>query len=192
MATAKSVRTPQMVFKLIPSHASEPYNSRKKIHYLEISFITTKFEYNLQLIRGPWSSGVSVPTLISQYIYTWVWCSPHPGKTISRLQSMKACGPFLGLVISLFLFWGYNEAGFNVNLGFNVTFFCALSQFSRAYTLKHLVHSPNWLGQSQFTVNCEWYRDPIHLLLYTTFDWPKGLRGHNLFFLPLRSFEFGS
>jgi hypothetical protein len=59
MATAKGVRTPWTVFELIPSHAyepynaSEPYNSRKMIHCLEISFITTKFEYNLQLIRGP-------------------------------------------------------------------------------------------------------------------------------------------
>jgi hypothetical protein len=51
MATAKGVRTPWMVFKSIPSHASEPYNSRKIIHCLETSFITTKFEYNLQLIR---------------------------------------------------------------------------------------------------------------------------------------------
>jgi hypothetical protein len=53
MATAKGVRTPWTVFKLIPSHASEPYNSRKIIHCLEILFVTTKFEYNLQLIRGP-------------------------------------------------------------------------------------------------------------------------------------------
>jgi hypothetical protein len=53
---------------------------------------------------------------------------------------MKACGPFLGLVISLFLFWGYNEAGSNVNSGFNVTIFGPHSQFSRAYSLKPLEH----------------------------------------------------
>jgi hypothetical protein len=49
---------------------------------------------------------------------------------------MKSCGLFLGLVISLFLFGGYNEAGFNVNLGFNVTIVGPHSQFPRAYRLK--------------------------------------------------------
>jgi hypothetical protein len=33
MATAKGIRTPWTVFGLIPSHASEPYNSREMIHY---------------------------------------------------------------------------------------------------------------------------------------------------------------
>jgi hypothetical protein len=41
MATAKGIGTPWTVFESIPSHASEPYNSRKMIHRLEISFITT-------------------------------------------------------------------------------------------------------------------------------------------------------
>jgi hypothetical protein len=50
MATAKGVKNLWMVFKFIPSHASEPYNSRKMIHSLETLFITTKFEYNMQLI----------------------------------------------------------------------------------------------------------------------------------------------
>jgi hypothetical protein len=53
---------------------------------------------------------------------TWDQCSPHPRKMISRFQSMKAFGPFLGLVISLFIFLGYNEAGFNFSLGYKVTF----------------------------------------------------------------------
>jgi hypothetical protein len=50
LATSEGVRTPWTVFKSISSHASEPYNTRKMIHCLEISFITTKFEYNFQLI----------------------------------------------------------------------------------------------------------------------------------------------
>ena len=62
---------------------------------------------------------------------------------------MKAFGPFLGLVISLYLFLGYNEAGFNVNSSFNVTIFGPLSQFLRAYSLKHLEHCPNQLGRFQ-------------------------------------------
>jgi hypothetical protein len=55
----------------------------------------------------------------------------------------------LGLVNSLYLFLGYNEAGFNINLGFNVTIFGPLSLFPRVYSLKHLEHCPNWLGHSQ-------------------------------------------
>jgi hypothetical protein len=50
---------------------------------------------------------------------------------------MKAFGPFLGLVISLYLCWGYNKAGFNVNSSFNVTIFGPLNKFLRAYSLKH-------------------------------------------------------
>jgi hypothetical protein len=81
MASAKGARTPWMVFKSIPSHASEPYNPRKMIHCSEISFMTTKFEYNLQPIRGPWSSGVSVPTLLSRWSTTY--------KIIRMIMSIK-------------------------------------------------------------------------------------------------------
>jgi hypothetical protein len=52
MATAKGIRTPWMLFKLVPSHASvKPYISRKMFHCLRLSFICTKFEYNLQQIK---------------------------------------------------------------------------------------------------------------------------------------------
>jgi hypothetical protein len=50
-ATAKGVRTPWMVFESIPSHASEPFNSRKMIHCFEISFIAPQFEYNMSGMR---------------------------------------------------------------------------------------------------------------------------------------------
>jgi hypothetical protein len=38
MATAKGIGTPWTVFQSIPSHASEPYNSRKMIHMNRFSW----------------------------------------------------------------------------------------------------------------------------------------------------------
>jgi hypothetical protein len=53
MATAKDLRTPWTVFKSIPTQASEPHNSRKMIHCLEMSFSTTKFiSFILQRVHG--------------------------------------------------------------------------------------------------------------------------------------------
>ena len=66
---------------IILSSSETPYNSREMIHCLEILFITTKFEYNFQLIQGPWSSGVSVPTLLSQ------WSTSY--KIIRMIMSIK-------------------------------------------------------------------------------------------------------
>jgi hypothetical protein len=44
MATAKGIRSPWTVFELIPSHATEPYNSIKMIHCLEIYEIYEIYE----------------------------------------------------------------------------------------------------------------------------------------------------